>query len=178
MKKPASPTISFRRSRLKSALSPRQDVATRHSKTRQAALFILCRRVSFFSAAEAQHKADERPAALPGSVHQYEDQTVTLTLRSTWGDPARCPKGGGEMKAIAFIECRDQPDVVGRIFPHCGFWDRPASRAPAPLGVFRTTTTAHIQCHPLQRRYLCPVAGKQFPPISPVRSFIEATPTC
>ena len=34
------------------------------------------------------------------------------------------------MKAIAFIERRDQPDVVQRILRHCGLWDRPASRAP------------------------------------------------
>jgi len=34
------------------------------------------------------------------------------------------------MKIIAFIERRDQPDVVEKIFRHCGLWERPASRAP------------------------------------------------
>jgi len=45
-------------------------------------------------------------------------------------DPLRCPNCGGEMKIIAFIEKRDQPDVVEKILKHCGLWDRPASRAP------------------------------------------------
>ena len=34
------------------------------------------------------------------------------------------------MKIVAFIEKRDQADVIERILKHCGLWDRPASRAP------------------------------------------------
>ena len=34
------------------------------------------------------------------------------------------------MRIIAFIERRDQPDVVEKILKHCGLWDRPSSRAP------------------------------------------------
>lgn len=45
-------------------------------------------------------------------------------------NPLRCEKCGAEMKIVAFIERRDQPDVVERILKHCGLWDRPASRAP------------------------------------------------
>ena len=45
-------------------------------------------------------------------------------------DPLSCPNCGGEMKILAFIERRDQPDVVEKILRHCGLWDRPASRAP------------------------------------------------
>ena len=36
------------------------------------------------------------------------------------------------MKIIAFIERRDQPDVVEKILRPCGLRDRPASRAPPP----------------------------------------------
>ena len=45
-------------------------------------------------------------------------------------DPLHCPDCGAKMKIIAFIERRDQPDVVEKILRHCGLWDRPASRAP------------------------------------------------
>ena len=45
-------------------------------------------------------------------------------------DPLCCPKCGHEMKVIAFIEKRDQPDVVEKILSHCGLWERPTSRAP------------------------------------------------
>ena len=68
------------------------------------------------------------------SVHQR-----LLNIRDTTGEQfnhllmrygLRCPECGSEMKVIAFIEKRDQPDVVERILRHCGLWDRPASRAP------------------------------------------------
>ena len=45
-------------------------------------------------------------------------------------DPLLCPKCGGTMKVIAFIEKRDQADVIERILKHRGQWGRPASRAP------------------------------------------------
>ena len=47
-------------------------------------------------------------------------------------DPLCCPNCGAQMRIIAFIERRDQPDVVERILEHCGLWDLPASRAPPP----------------------------------------------
>jgi len=65
-------------------------------------------------------------------------------------NPLRCPNCGHEIKIIAFIERRDQPDVVEKILKHCGLppsrarhsarlrrddgWDRPASRAPPSPG--------------------------------------------
>ena len=45
-------------------------------------------------------------------------------------DPLFCPKCGGTMKIVAFIEKRDQAEVIEKILKHCGMWDRPASRAP------------------------------------------------
>ena len=44
-------------------------------------------------------------------------------------DPLRCPKCGGAMKIIAFIEAR-QEDVIRKILQHCGLWHDPPSRAP------------------------------------------------
>jgi hypothetical protein len=45
-------------------------------------------------------------------------------------DPLLCPKCGGRMKIIAFIERKDQADVIKRILRHCGLWKDPPARAP------------------------------------------------
>ena len=45
-------------------------------------------------------------------------------------DPLLCPKCGGTMKVVAFIEKRDQADVIEKILKHCRSWHQPASRAP------------------------------------------------
>ena len=42
----------------------------------------------------------------------------------------RCPECGGEMKIVAFIEARDQADLIERILKHGGPWQPPASRSP------------------------------------------------
>jgi hypothetical protein len=43
-------------------------------------------------------------------------------------DPLRCPKCGGTMKNIAFVEA-DQGDIIRKILEHCGLWeDPPAAR--------------------------------------------------
>ena len=45
-------------------------------------------------------------------------------------DPLLCPKCGGIMKIVTFIEKRDQADVIEKILKHCGLWNCRASRAP------------------------------------------------
>ena len=45
-------------------------------------------------------------------------------------DPLVCPKCGGRMKIVAFIERRDQPAVVERILKHCGLWADATARGP------------------------------------------------
>jgi hypothetical protein len=47
-------------------------------------------------------------------------------------DPLFCPKCGGEMKIISFIE-RRQSEVIEKILRHCGLWDETPARAP-PAG--------------------------------------------
>jgi len=81
----------------------------------------------------------------PNGKIQLEDEHDTTFLklcRSRWAalikkvyevDPFFCPKCGGEMKIVAFIEKRDQAKVIERILKHCGLWFEPAghvSRAP------------------------------------------------
>ena len=45
-------------------------------------------------------------------------------------DPLTCRKCGAQMKIIAFIERKDQPQVVEKILKHCGLWNQTPSRAP------------------------------------------------
>ena len=44
-------------------------------------------------------------------------------------DPLLCPKCGGAMKIIAFIEA-NQGNVIRKILQHCGLWEDPAPRPP------------------------------------------------
>jgi hypothetical protein len=43
----------------------------------------------------------------------------------------RCPKCGGEMKIISFID-RHQSEVIEKILRHCGLWEETSDRAPPP----------------------------------------------
>jgi hypothetical protein len=38
-------------------------------------------------------------------------------------DPLCCPKCGGTMAIVSFIEQEDQADVIERILKHCQLWD-------------------------------------------------------
>jgi len=44
-------------------------------------------------------------------------------------DPLVCPKCGGLMKIITFIEAK-QGDVIRKILEHCGLWKPPPARPP------------------------------------------------
>jgi hypothetical protein len=44
-------------------------------------------------------------------------------------DPLVCPKCGGEMKIISFIE-RHQSEVIEKILRHCGLWEEAPARGP------------------------------------------------
>jgi hypothetical protein len=52
-----------------------------------------------------------------------------LIKRVFEADPLACPKCGGLMKVVAFIE-PPQGDVIERILRHCGLWHPAAPRAP------------------------------------------------
>ncbi len=70
---------------------------------------------------------------------EEEDTLDRKLARSRWAalikrvyevNPLACPKCGQEMRIIAFIEKRDQYDVIEGILKHCGLWREPVSRAP------------------------------------------------
>jgi|WetSurMetagenome_2_1015567.scaffolds.fasta_scaffold991619_1 hypothetical protein len=42
-------------------------------------------------------------------------------------DPLKCPRCGGEMRIISFIE---EETVIGKILRHCGLWKEPRIRPP------------------------------------------------
>ena len=42
-------------------------------------------------------------------------------------DPLICPKCGGRMKIISFIQ---QEEVIRKILTHCGLWQDPPERPP------------------------------------------------
>jgi hypothetical protein len=42
-------------------------------------------------------------------------------------DPLKCPKCGGEMRIISFI---DEDAIIEKILRHCGLWRETPTRAP------------------------------------------------
>ena len=68
-----------------------------------------------------------------------EDTLQRKVCRSRWSamiqkvyeiDPLKCPKCGEQMHIIAFIEKKEQQDVVKKILKHCNLWKEPKTRAP------------------------------------------------
>jgi hypothetical protein len=67
------------------------------------------------------------------------DALFRKACRSRWAamikrvyetDPLVCPRCGGQMRIVAFIERRTQADVIEKILRHCGLWVEPGPRAP------------------------------------------------
>jgi len=68
-----------------------------------------------------------------------EDNLQRIIARSRWAalikkvyeiDPLVCPHCGEQMRIVAMIDKRDQPDVIEKILKHCNLWREPAKRAP------------------------------------------------
>jgi hypothetical protein len=66
------------------------------------------------------------------------DTNFQRKQRMTWAalikcvyevDPLKCPKCGGTMKVISFIE-QHQEAVIEKILRHCGLWKESAPRPP------------------------------------------------
>ena len=59
-------------------------------------------------------------------------QTWAMLIKRVYeADPLTCPKCGGEMKVVAFIE-PPHGDVIEKILRHCGLW-QPSTPRPPPL---------------------------------------------
>jgi len=57
-------------------------------------------------------------------------QTWAMLIKRVYEvDPLLCPKCGGEMKVVAFIE-PPQAEVIERILKHCGLWRESSPRPP------------------------------------------------
>jgi hypothetical protein len=85
--------------------------------------------------AEAAATALGEPAA-PAPPRSRASQTWAMLIKRVFEfDPLVCPKCGGTMKVVAFIE-PPQGEVIEKILKHCGLWCPAASRAP-PAGDLR-----------------------------------------
>jgi len=68
---------------------------------------------------------DDPPALSPSKGRRW----AMLIQRVYHADPLLCPRCGGTMKIIAFIEAHQQ-SVIRKILQHCGLWQDPPSRSP------------------------------------------------
>ena len=67
------------------------------------------------------------------------DTPYRKKCRMTWAalikavyevDPLKCPKCGGTMKIVSFIE---ENEVICKILKHCNLWKEPAPRPPPQI---------------------------------------------
>jgi len=85
-------------------------------------------------------KKQAAPGTNTGQSEPMPDNTQFGKLcRSRWAamikkvyetDPLECPKCGGRMRIISFIEKIDQADIIERILRHCGLWTETKERSP------------------------------------------------
>jgi len=81
-------------------------------------------------------KAEAAQADAPSSSESSNaparlcSQTWAMLIKRVYEvDPLACPKCGGIMKVVAFIE-PPQAEVIEKILKHCGLWQEPVCRAP------------------------------------------------
>jgi len=75
---------------------------------------------------------EEEPASMknPSSFSKRKRQLWAVLLKKVWDiDALKCPKCGGQMKVISFIE---EPSVIRRILKHLDLWEDPRP-PPQPL---------------------------------------------
>ena len=90
-------------------------------------------------AAESESPASEKdkPTGPIAEYNRRERRRWAMLIKRVYQtDPLMCPRCGGVMQIIAFIEAR-QGDVIRGILEHCGLWEDPV-RGP-PCLPFRPT---------------------------------------
>ena len=99
-----------------------------------------------------ESSAAELPPALPASASDPDGQKsrrrwAILIQKVYEVDPLLCPKCGGQMKFISFIESR-QADVLEKILRHCGLWENPPPTRTPPARPPPTDTDARRTVEP------------------------------
>ena len=75
---------------------------------------------------EPSSESEDSVSAAPSRCSQ---SWAMLIKRVYEVDPLCCPKCGGQMKVVSFIE-PPQAEVIKAILKHCGLWQASAPRAP------------------------------------------------
>jgi len=86
-----------------------------------------------------RRKAEEQKAKAAGNIHSPVStpsrcsQTWAMLIKRVYEvDPLACPKCGGQMKVVAFIE-PPQGALIEKILRHCGLWRPSIPRPPPPV---------------------------------------------
>jgi hypothetical protein len=96
-------------------------------------LYLLNKNTIFFKHHDIQNQFDFVTPA-PGMTEP--DTPYRRKCRMTWAalikcvyevDPLKCPRCGGEMRIVSFIE---QKLVIEKVHRHCGLWREQAPRPP------------------------------------------------
>jgi len=81
--------------------------------------------------AQAAPTAAANSAPAP-SAQQARKRWAALIKQVYEVDPLVCPKCGGQMKIISFIE-RHQCEVIEKILRHCGWWEENSACGLPPV---------------------------------------------
>jgi hypothetical protein len=108
-------------------------------------------------------EASAAPEAEAKSDKLARRRWAMLIQRVYQVDPLICPKCGGRMKIIAFIEAR-QGEVLQKILEHCGLWKPPPARPPPrppPAGAPAGTPRRRLQARswPVAARRYAEIPG-------------------
>ncbi len=82
---------------------------------------------------ERQDARELDPTLMPTRA-QARRRWAILIKRVYEADPLQCPRCGGQMRIICFIEAH-QAQVIERILRHCGLWSERSPRAPPQPGL-------------------------------------------
>ncbi len=82
---------------------------------------------------ERQSATKLDPPLMPTRV-QARRRWAVLIKQVYEVDPLQCPRCGGQMRILCFIEAH-QAQVIERILRHCGLWSEPPPRAPPQPGL-------------------------------------------
>ena len=98
--------------------------------------------VRFYGSYSPRHRGLRAKLKAAGEVTIDRSQAAAVRRGSSWAaliqrvyevDPLTCPRCGGRMRIISFIESR-QREVIEKILRHCGLWEGPLRTLPIARG--------------------------------------------